>query len=322
MSNYRLNCSKCGHGWRVSNEEYTGGLVRCPKCQVVGNANPIDSKTPQEKPRSKWGCSTWVGGIVLYLFLSLIFSSSYRHGFFSIFTGERQQSDKATASSGQADEWVSGVPKASQAKRQAMQESHKTGKKYTGLDSQESLAYVELNNGTVIYSNPITENEASALARFLVPLIFDGKKTGIVLSYSDGDYILGKNASEEETNIEGFHKAYALLAREVSAQVFQGKPVTICFFDEELNILSEISDSEGHKEFKDYQKSLAYQRGYEHGKRMGKQDREMASYNHLWPDSPQNTIFDQVAHLAGCDPGTPEYTDFAEGYDLGYRAAR
>ena len=108
----------------------------------------------------------------------------------------------------------------------------------------------------------------------------------------------------------------------VLKSVFQGKPIKFCFFDKDFNILMELSDSDGQKEFKEYQKSLAYQRGFEHGKRMGKQDREMASYNHLWPDSPDNSIFGQVAHLAGCDPGTPEYADFAEGYDLGYRAAR
>ena len=263
---------------------------------------------------------SWIlGGILLILIITPMLTDIYD---WTIRKTEDKQQVEATASSRQKDGWVSGIPKESQVKMPAQQGTHKLGKKYSGLDGQEALSYVELNNGTVIYSKPITESEASALARFLVPQIFDGTKTGIVLSYSDGNYILGKNASEEETTIDGFHKAYALLAREVSAQVFQGKPVTICFFDKELNILSEISDSDGKKEFKDYQKSLAYQRGYEHGQRMGKQDREMASYNHLWPDSPDNSIFRQVAHLAGCDPGTPEYGDFAEGYDLGYRAAR
>lgn len=77
-----------------------GGLVRCPKCQVVGNANPIVSQSPQEKPRSQWGCATCVGGIVLYLFLHLTFSSNFRQGVFSIFSGERRQSAETAANSG------------------------------------------------------------------------------------------------------------------------------------------------------------------------------------------------------------------------------
>ena len=260
-------------------------------------------------------------GLVVIFILTILHSDS-RQWLFSLFTRERQQSVKATASSGQGDEWVSGVPKASESTQQASQKSRNAGKKFTGLDGQDTLGYIELNNGTVIYSNPITENEASALAKFLVPVVFDGTKTAVVLAYSDGNYIMGKKASVEETNINGFHKAYSLLAREVSAQVFNGRPVTICFFDKDLNILTEISNSEGEKEFKEYQNTLAYQRGFEHGKRMGEQDRDLGNYRHQWKDSPDNTVFDQVAHLAGCDPGTPEYEDFAEGYDLGYRAGR
>jgi DNA-directed RNA polymerase subunit RPC12/RpoP len=266
--------------------------------------------------------STWPRLSLLFIVVILLFAACIRNWGFNRNAAIKQQGTDATAGSGQKVEWVNGVPKASQTEQQARHERRKTGKKYTGLDGQESFLTIEINNGTLIYRNPITENQSSALARFLVPIIFDGTKTGIVLSYSDGYYIIGKNASEETTNIDGFHKTYALIAREVSNQVFGGKPVKICFFDKEMNILVEISDSEGKKEFKEYQKTLAYQSGFEYGVRMGKLDRQMATYDHISPDSPKNFSFYQLAHLAGCDFGTPEYADFADGYDMGYRSAR
>ena len=111
----------------------------------------------------------------------------------------------------------------------------------------KSVPYIEANGGRVYYIAPATRNEAEALGNYLTPDLFDGSEKLVELSISDGFYCLLLPILPEYLNQQGLDEEAAILAAEISSNVFNNRPVRINFCDPHFNIIASFTSYEGEE---------------------------------------------------------------------------
>ena len=225
---------------------------------------------------------------------------------------------RSTSSSGEKTKWVSGTPKQSAS-------NWRKGNALTALADGRQFSDVKINNYTVVYDDSVTREEASALARHRS----DGTESGCFLMKYDGSYIVAQVISRDGASEQEIKSTCKIVAVSLDP-AFNGAPVQACLIDRSMNILAVESNQDSGSEFHENSRSgsnessssLAYQRGYDHGKTMGEMDRNFGSYDHASTDVRLNESFYQVPAIAHYGMGSPEYGEFVSGYEQGYMEAR
>ncbi len=100
---------------------------------------------------------------------------------------------------------------------------------------------LEFNGGELFYTDAVTEDEANKLGKYLVSSdFFDGNKKSVQLDKSDGRYLFRLVVKEGYDKNDEYKVLAKLMAYQLSANVFDGKPVDIHLCDNQLKTLSVV----------------------------------------------------------------------------------